>query len=34
MRLGILSDTHDPMERARRAVGMLREAGADVLVHC
>jgi putative phosphoesterase len=34
MRLGILSDTHDRLARARRAVELLRAEGADVLVHC
>ena len=34
MRLGILSDTHDELARTRLAVRMLREQGADVLVHC
>lgn len=34
MRLGILSDTHDELARTERAVGMLRDAGADALVHC
>ena len=34
MRLGILSDTHDQIDRTRRAVGLLRDAGADVLIHC
>lgn len=34
MRLGILSDTHDEAERTRLAVRLLRDAGADALVHC
>src|SRR3954464_9161137 len=34
MRLGILSDTHDRLDRARRAVALLRDAGAVVLIHC
>jgi putative phosphoesterase len=34
MRLGILSDTHDELERTRLAVQMLHDAGAEVLVHC
>lgn len=34
MRLGILSDTHDEIERARRAIDLLRGAGAEGLVHC
>jgi putative phosphoesterase len=34
MRLGILSDTHDQLARARLAVRLLRTEGADALVHC
>lgn len=34
MILGILSDTHDELERTRRAIQLLREAGAEALVHC
>ena len=34
MKLGILSDTHNELDRTRRAVALLREAGAEVLVHC
>lgn len=34
MRLGILSDTHDQVERTRAAIGRLRDAGAEALVHC
>src|SRR5262245_58126259 len=34
MRLGILSDTHNQLARTRRAVELLRTAGAEVLVHC
>ncbi len=34
MRLGILSDTHDKLARTRLAIRMLRDAGADALVHC
>lgn len=34
MLLGILSDTHDELERTRLAVRLLREAGAAALVHC
>lgn len=34
MRLGILSDTHDELVRTRLAVQMLRDAGAEALVHC
>jgi putative phosphoesterase len=34
MRLGILSDTHDELERTRLAVQILRDAGAEALIHC
>lgn len=34
MRLGILSDTHDELDRTRRAIQLLRDAGAEALVHC
>jgi putative phosphoesterase len=34
MKIGILSDTHDQVERTSRAVARLVEAGAEVLVHC
>lgn len=34
MRVGILSDTHDKIERTRVAIEMLCDAGADVLFHC
>src|SRR5579871_942509 len=34
MRLGILSDTHDELDRTRRAVQLLCDAGAEALVHC
>ena len=34
MRLGILSDTHDELARTRLAVDLLRDAGAEVLIHC
>jgi putative phosphoesterase len=34
MLLGILSDTHDHPHRTRRAVDLLRQAGAEALVHC
>ena len=34
MLLGILSDTHDQLARTRRAVSLLRESGAEVLIHC
>jgi putative phosphoesterase len=34
MRIGILSDTHDQVERTARAVRRLMEAGAECLIHC
>lgn len=34
MRLGVLSDTHDRLARTRSAVEMLRERGAEALIHC
>jgi putative phosphoesterase len=34
MRLGILSDTHDELARTRLAVQIMRDAGAELLVHC
>src|SRR5690349_9346972 len=34
MQLGIISDTHDELDRARQAVELLQVKGADVLVHC
>jgi putative phosphoesterase len=34
MRIGILSDTHDQVARTRLAVAMLREEGANAIVHC
>ena len=34
MRLGILSDTHDQLNRTRRGVESLRAEGAAALVHC
>lgn len=34
MRLGILSDTHDELERTARAVRLLRGEGAEALIHC
>ena len=34
MLLGILSDTHDQLARTIRAVAILREQGAEVLIHC
>lgn len=34
MIIGILSDTHDQLARTRLAMNQLREAGAEVLIHC
>ena len=34
MKIGILSDTHDQVDRTSKAVALLVEAGAEVLVHC
>jgi putative phosphoesterase len=34
MLLGILSDTHDQLDRTRRGVDLLREQGVSALVHC
>jgi putative phosphoesterase len=34
MRLGILSDTHDKVERTRVAVSVLVASGAEALIHC
>ncbi|WP_435021416.1 metallophosphoesterase family protein [Tundrisphaera sp. TA3] len=34
MRVGILSDTHDKVERTRTAVELLRSEGAEALIHC
>jgi len=34
MRIGIVSDTHDHVRRAGRAVDRLIEAGAEALIHC
>jgi putative phosphoesterase len=34
MRLGILADTHDELDRTRAAVDLLRAEGAQALVHC
>ncbi len=34
MRIGILADTHDELERTRRAVQVLRDRKAGLLVHC
>jgi uncharacterized protein len=34
MRLGILSDTHDRVERTKAAVALLVDSGAEALIHC
>lgn len=34
MRLGVLSDTHDELDRTRRAIELLHAEGAEALVHC
>ncbi len=34
MKIGILSDTHDQVERTSKAVAALIGAGAEALVHC
>ena len=34
MRVGIVSDTHDQVERTRSAVALLRAEGAEALIHC
>lgn len=34
MRLGILSDTHNQLDRTRVAVQLLRDHGAEALIHC
>ena len=34
MKIGILSDTHDQLERTQRAVQALHAAGAEALIHC
>ncbi len=34
MRLGILSDTHNQLDRTLAAVKLLVESGADALIHC
>jgi len=33
-RIGILSDTHDRLERTQRAISLLHSARVDVLIHC
>lgn len=34
MRIGIISDTHDQVARTARAVALLKERGAEALIHC
>jgi hypothetical protein len=34
LRLGILSDTHDELDRTIRAVRLVRDACAEAIVHC
>ena len=34
MRLGILADTHDELDRTRLAIELLRKEGAEALIHC
>ncbi len=34
MLLGILSDSHDQLDRTRRAVELLQQAGVEALIHC
>jgi putative phosphoesterase len=34
VRIGILSDTHDQIDRTRVAVSLLRAKSADAIVHC
>jgi predicted phosphodiesterase len=34
MRVSILADTHDELARTRLAVRLLRDEGAEALVHC
>lgn len=34
MRIGILSDTHNNLPNVRTALGILRQAGVDTLIHC
>ena len=34
MHIGILSDTHDQVQRTRAAVAMLIDKGAEILIHC
>src|SRR4051794_40796528 len=34
MLIGIISDTHDRVQRTERAVAALVDAGAEALIHC
>lgn len=34
MRIGILSDTHDRLDRTTRAIRLLVDSGAEALIHC
>ncbi|QLC33570.1 metallophosphoesterase [Halarchaeum sp. CBA1220] len=34
MLVGVVSDTHDDLERARRAVAHFEDAGCETVVHC
>ena len=34
MRIGIISDTHDQVDRTARAVSLLAAEGAEALIHC
>jgi uncharacterized protein len=34
MRIGILSDSHDQVQRTKSAVSLLAAAGAEALIHC
>jgi uncharacterized protein len=34
MRIGILSDTHNELARTKMAIQLLREEGAEALIHC
>jgi len=34
MKIGIISDTHDRIENTARALAIIKEKGANVLIHC
>ena len=34
MRLGVISDTHDYIERTRTAIARMRDLGAEEIIHC